>query len=600
MLSNNDKTLADGSGGPANRRYPLTMRLDARTSLYCHEYLHKKYAPNRFVLTPLAEDDEIAKEFKKMGDIHEAKVIERLKSTGLDYLIVDQDKAVEDREIVTAMALLDASKEIIFGATIGEVCEEVLAKTLGAQCKGDSHRASRPDVLIKTGEVDGRPLWSPVDIKSHKAFNAENKSNQVEISTFSSDGTVDKIVITGRLEENDAMQLAHYSEHLGRIGVRDNSQRAGIIGSEGTFIAWMDLNQTLFGRGKGAQSAIARYHQQFAEAQQIIERSLVRAKDSTAPAPAIPMNIVGTHGCPECTFRMICLKEMEDFDNGSGHVTLLANVTPIERAKHFPEIHSIKELRDAHGLSDFGVRAQTRARVWLSGEPELLDSLTPLDLPQFDIEVDIDLENSMEALQERDTADLVGKDRVYLYGIGIHDRTIDKDWKSAKFESICNFDDTDDAESDVLLRTWQRLQEIFAEAKSAKKSIGIFHYSPHEKTWWQKFARQHAGEQGVPSETEVDLFMANCFVDLLKFTRRISFPIMSYSIKKLAPLAKFEWKVSDPGGALSLLKYKEAIDQSVTEVERKMARDWLISYNLDDVRATMAVRNYLHGLPLGQ
>jgi len=572
------------------------MRLDARTSLYCHEYLHKKNAPNRFNLTPLADDDEIAKERKRMGDIHEAKVIELLKSTGLAYLHIDQDKAIEDREVETAKALLDPSLEIIFGATIGGICEEVLTKTLGTLCQGDPDRTSRPDVLIKTGEIDGRPLWSPVDIKSHKTFNAENKSNQVTISEISADGFTNKGAVTGRLEEDDAMQLAHYSEHLGRIGVRDTVQMAGIIGAEATFIAWADLNQTLFGRGKNALSAITKYHEQFAEAQQIITQSLAHAKDAAAPAPAIPMNINGTQGCPECTFRKICLKEMEEFDNGAGHVTLLATVTPIERAKHFPDIHSIKDLRDARGLSDFGIKAQTRARVWLSKKPELIDPSSPIDLPEFDIEVDIDLENSMEALQERDATDALGKDRVYLYGIGVHDRTMDTNWKLATFESIYNFDDTEEAEYEVLLRTWQRLHEIVAEAEQTGKSIGIFHYSPHEKSWWRKFARQHAGKPGVPTETEADLFMGNYFVDLLDFTRMISFPTMSYSIKKLAPLAKFEWKVPDPGGALSLLKYKEAIDQSAAEEARQEARKWLISYNLDDVRATFAVRNYVRGL----
>jgi predicted RecB family nuclease len=574
------------------------MRLDARTSLYCHEYLHKKNAPNRFVLTPLAEDDEITKERKRMGDIHEAKVIELLKSTSLAFIQIDQSKAIEDREVDTAKALLDPAIEIIFGATIGGICEEVLKKTLGTHHRADPDRTSRPDVLIKTGEIDDRPLWSPVDIKSHKAFNAENKSNQVEITDISSGGFTAKGAIAGRLEEDDAMQLAHYSEHLARIGVRNSAHMAGIIGADATFIAWADLNQTLFGRGKNAQSAVVRYHEQFAIAQQIIAQSLIHAKDATAPAPAIPMYITGTHGCPECTFRRICLKEMEDFDNGAGHVTLLATITPIEQDRHFPNIHSIKELRDVSGLSDFGVKAQTRARVWLSGKPELINPTTQFNLPRFDIEVDIDLENSMEALRERDAADSLGKDRVYLYGIGVHDRTVDLSWKSAVFQSIYNFDDTDDAEYDVLLRTWQRLHEVVADAENAGKSIGIFHYSPHEKSWWRKFTRQHVGKPGVPTEAEADIFMGDYFVDLLDFTRAISFPTMSYSIKKLAPLAKFEWNVSDPGGALSLLKYKESIDQSSNHLEREVARDWLISYNLDDVRATFAVREYLRDLSL--
>jgi hypothetical protein len=42
-----------------------------------------------------------------------------------------------------------------------------------------------------------------------------------------------------------------------------------------------------------------------------------------------------------------------------------------------------------------------------------------------------------------------------------------------------------------------------------------------------------------------------------------------YGIKKMAPLAHFDWQVDDPGGALSLLKYREAIDEKLTEEERK-------------------------------
>ena len=56
------------------------------------------------------------------------------------------------------------------------------------------------------------------------------------------------------------------------------------------------------------------------------------------------------------------------------------------------------------------------------------------------------------------------------------------------------------------------------------------------------------------------------------------------------------WAVQDPGGALSLLKYKDAVDQNRSQAERDESIAWLFSYNLDDVRATFAVRDYLRNL----
>jgi predicted RecB family nuclease len=73
---------------------------------------------------------------------------------------------------------------------------------------------------------------------------------------------------------------------------------------------------------------------------------------------------------------------------------------------------------------------------------------------------------------------------------------------------------------------------------------------------------------------------------------------MSYSIKALAPVAKFEWRAKDAGGAMSLLKYKAATANDVDDSARQEAILWLRDYNLDDVRATFAVRNYIRSLDL--
>ena len=98
--------------------------------------------------------------------------------------------------------------------------------------------------------------------------------------------------------------------------------------------------------------------------------------------------------------------------------------------------------------------------------------------------------------------------------------------------------------------------------------------------------------------TKVETLIVDYFNDLLPYSRKVALKVTGYGIKLLAPLAGFDWDVVDPGGAGSLLKYRDAIDETKSEEERRAARDWLYSYNLDDVRVTFAVREYLRRLKL--
>jgi predicted RecB family nuclease len=136
------------------------------------------------------------------------------------------------------------------------------------------------------------------------------------------------------------------------------------------------------------------------------------------------------------------------------------------------------------------------------------------------------------------------------------------------------------------------------EAENSGKSVGIFHYGSHEVSWWRRFARNNEGVSGVPSIDEVDTFISKYFVNLLPLAQKVAFKSSGYSIKDLAPLAGFQWRVDDPGGALSLLKYRTATTESANDLERKEAKEWLRSYNADDVRATLAVRQFLRSLQL--
>jgi len=47
---------------------------------------------------------------------------------------------------------------------------------------------------------------------------------------------------------------------------------------------------------------------------------------------------------------------------------------------------------------------------------------------------------------------------------------------------------TEEGEYQLLLKMWNFLKDQVSNAEAAGKTIGIFHYSTHEKTWWRTLA----------------------------------------------------------------------------------------------------------------
>ena len=57
-------------------------------------------------------------------------------------------------------------------------------------------------------------------------------------------------------------------------------------------------------------------------------------------------------------------------------------------------------------------------------------------------------------------------------------------------------------------------------------------------------------------------------------------------LKTVAPLTGFSWRDEDVGGALAMVRYVEAtLDKDILAL-RAAARQWILDYNEDDVRAT--------------
>ena len=493
--------------------------------------------------------------------------------------------------------MVNSTAQIIIGAWISSVCEEKIAELTGRPKVSDPDRVSRPDLLVRIGEgADGKPRWAPVDIKSHDPIE-ENKSSKIYLSTWDSLLPSQGVESTARLELEDAAQLAHYHEHLRTLGLASDEGFVAIVGRDIEQIVWAKLAETALGlAGKGGDAGTD-YLFKFDIAKQIVQAAQKRQKDPSLPPAALSaLEGHAKFGCGACTFQIICDRELKAHDGGVGHVTLLAGVTKKAQAKYFPDITSIRELATTTGLPKPAEKLQIQAQAWVLNKAILIDPDKDFVIPEFDIEIDIDLENSLAAFQDNGLSEIEGKDRVYLYGYGVHDRTINKDWHSATFDSFADYSNSEEGEYHLLLKTWNFLKDHVARAEAAGKSIGIFHYSSHEKTWWRNFARNHEGKAGVPTIDAVEEFTKNYFKDLLDYSKLVALGTSGYGIKKLAPKAGFNWQVQDPGGALSLLKYKEAVDQSKTQAERDEAIAWLYSYNLDDVRATFAVRDYLRKL----
>ncbi|MFM8922108.1 MAG: ribonuclease H-like domain-containing protein, partial [Candidatus Nanopelagicaceae bacterium] len=371
-----------------------------------------------------------------------------------------------------------------------------------------------------------------------------------------------------------------------------------IIGRDFQSIIWADLNDTFFGVGAKAESATNKYLIQFTSATRTIRSAIERAKNPELPPVTIARRVSGDFGCPACEFRDICRDELESFDQNFGHVTLLSEVTAPKAAEHFSSIEDIRSLSEAEGLSDFGMKSALRAQVWLDKTPRVIDPANPPELAPYDVEIDIDLENTQAIFHEAELEEVAVSDRVYLYGYGVHDRTINPDWRSVEVGYFDDYQNSDEGELTVLNSMWQKIVEEVEKCESAGKSVAIFHYSQHEVTWWRNYAKKYEGREGVPTIEELNQFIQRYFRDLYRETKKIAFPLTGYSIKTLAKAAKFNWKVSDAGGGNSLVKFQTAISKQSSKSAQEEAIAWLRSYNADDVRATFAVRNWVRTLSL--
>lgn len=525
-----------------------------------------------------------------------------------------EGKLAKERD--TFEAVIAGTVEIIFNARIASHFEELMAAHLGLDTPVlDPNRVSEADAMVRGPRLpNGLWSWYPVDVKDHKAVSGPSKPRPRLVAALTDPGldAAAPVELEGQLNKDDWYQLAHYYRHFQSVGIATERPFGAVIGRprDGRLeLLWHDLTEATFQAGQGSRTYTAPldlYDRDFAAGLAVVRNARARDLDPTV-AP-----VVGPEwksDCAECPWRTVCLAELKAQGDGAGHITLLPGVTPARAAElYYPagittadELAALadvdvftldwaeqagKKPADARKKAEAVRKDVAQALVTLSGVPHRAEGRDALDLPCADVELDIDLESD---------------ERLYLYGIATTRRGTGKDGQFTYRRSVTLYDDysnTDAGEAKVYLKTWAHLTRAISRAGKAGQSIRIYHYSPHERTWFRNMAAKYQGLPGAPTVEEMaDFLTCGVLVDMYTVTRsQVVWPTMSHSIKKLAPLAGFAWRDSQAGGDQSIAWYRDAVaaheagDRAGVATQRARLR----RYNSDDVLATAKLRAWLY------
>jgi predicted RecB family nuclease len=167
----------------------------------------------------------------------------------------------------------------------------------------------------------------------------------------------------------------------------------------------------------------------------------------------------------------------------------------------------------------------------------------------------------------------------------------------AGYRAFCTWDRmAGEAEARLFAEFWAWLSGVRAAAASAGLAFRAYCYNAAaENTQMRRLAA------GIGLQGEVaDFTGGEEWVDLLRVFGRQILTGHSAGLKTVAPLSGFSWDAGDPGGSGSMIHYDEAVSDSRPGAAQA-ARDWLLTYNRNDVEATLAVREWLDragsGLP---
>ncbi len=569
------------------------------------------------------------------GRDFEDRVLQVLVAAVPDAVVIDRKLSSSAREASTLGAL-----------------ERGVPLVIGGRLPVDdaAHRAGEPDLLVRSdalypGMTDVGYL--PVEVKHHGTLQA--KSKQVADGAVTSNPEALFLGLSDPDAERepqwrwpDLIQLAHYQRMLEACGHAFRRGRwAGVVGRE-ELVVWHDLDAPRWGLTDYIDdpppqplSTMEAYDLEFGHHLAVIDAAQVHVSDPAAPLLAQP---IAVDACPECGWREWCFGQMEE----TGDLSLLPGMTMAKRRKcHARGVTTMQEMAsldsatarlvaagvdldgflakadacgpstpvadllsgrpkqvatlEAEGIRTAADAAHIDERTRTFGDARLTDLPTHIDnalarlgpqpayrrrgvdrvlVPRADVEIDVDMENVAEGC--------------YLWGTLLNERDASGAVESRYVPFVSWNPVTARGEIEAFLAFWEWLTDLRREAAKRGSSLLAYCYSQGAENGQ---LRRIAALCGVLDAVE-ELLQSDQWVDLYPIVKKQLVTGRGMGLKKVAPLAGFSWRGPEVGGDLAMVRYIEATsaaDESVLD----QARQWILEYNEDDVRATAALREWL-------
>lgn len=597
-------TNPEPSSDAVARRRPIL--LDPYAARSCPVKTHNRYdqtlannpAVSRTGGTGAGGADEALLELFAGGKAFEQEMLSRIAESEIDVVDLRTVKSVDDR---SAVPLSRAERVALTEAAVASGASAIVAPTLPEDVAG--HRRGHPDLLLRGPDTaHGGPGYFPVEVKRHRV--AEQSNGEAAPGLFS---TLDHPLLHQALElpewtvrasrEADFLQLAHYWRLLDAAHwASDGVPRAGLIGTDrlpdiGDYaISWVDLGRKFirtFSRraasGWTLRSPLERYDHEFGFRVKVAEVASRRVGGVDDPAPMVTPIVV--RECDHCLWWASCAPQLDDDDlslriaktpldvreigtlRGLG-VETLTDLANADLAALLPAY--LPEVAHRSGAEERLRLAARRASLLASGVELERVSEGRLELPECDIEVDLDIETTSD-------------DRVYLWGFYVHDR---RRHQAPYFVEFSLFDDLSlDAEVGLARQALTWLHELLAGAETG----AVYHYSEFEPVHITRLARRSRDPHLRRVAEDIN---AQC-VDLFTIIRTNFFGASGLGLKVVAHSGPgFNWRDDEPGGLNSQRWFKDAVS-SPDPMARDAARRRVLDYNEDDVRATHALRAWL-------